>query len=324
MDKIILIYTQMINNKIAEVSLELIGKAKEFSDQFGYLVYTVAAGNDLEIYRRNLHGYAIDKGYFFQTDKIYDICFLAQQFADLCRQIQPDIFLLGATKVGRSLAPCIAALLHTGLTADCTELNMGEKGDLIQIRPAFQETILASIVTKTRPQMATIRPGILQHPEKDSKISPEINTKKTERKSDFQIELLSFEDLMKPSAFNIKKKRLLVVLGNGVKRKEDVDIFEQWAIRMGGAIACSRKLVERGWFTIERQVGLSGNSVEADVMVTVGVSGSVQFQAGIKRVKEIIAINNDENAPIMQIADTGILLDLELLSDGLTRRLITS
>ncbi len=320
MDKIILVYVQMEQTGVFDISLELLVKSQTFSSKYGYQIYTIAVGNCIQKYDSTMKAYWLDKAYYYHTEEDYDSNIVAECVVNLCNEIQPDIVLFGATKQGRSVAPCVAALLQTGLTADCTELEIGEQGELIQIRPAFQETMLASIITSTRPQMATVRPGVFSLPEKNATKPCELIARTVQSDKKQQITILSETLLQQQKSIDITKEKVLVVIGAGVKNKEDADIFCKWAKTLGGTFACSRKLVERGWFSTERQVGLSGNCVEAELMITVGVSGSVQFQAGIKKVKHIIAINVDAQAPIMHIAQTAIALDMECLKDALIKK----
>lgn len=317
MGKNILVYIQEKGKDIEPVSLELLEKAKELSQKTGFQVYAVYLGKDAERMTGVISGYPVEKLFYYESEGLcFDVNPAADVMADLCHRIRPDILLIGATRYGRNLAPCIAARLKTGLTADCTELYIDKDGTLLQVRPAFEEKKLAYIKTKTRPQMATVRPGVMKLPEKrcDGEWKPVVERIRWKERDNGQksYKILAQESVRKPESVNITEEKLLVVVGAGVTEREDIEVLEWFARTMGGTIACSRKLVERGWFTVERQIGLSGNISNAELMVTIGVSGSVQFQAGIHKVNHLIAINKDPEAPIMALADEGILLDLHL------------
>lgn len=318
MDKNILVYIQEKGTNIEPVSLELLGKADELSEEIGFRVYAVYFGKNTENIIGLLEGYPVEKLFIYEMrESCLDVNQEADVTAELCRRIKPDMLLMGATRHGRNLAPCIAARLRTGLTADCTELYLDKEGALLQVRPAFEEKKLAYIKTFTRPQMATVRPGVMGLPKRNRGSMPHLVVEKIReeegRQAPESCEILMQEPVRRLDAVNITEEKLLVVAGAGITEREDIEVLERFASSMGGTIACSRKLVERGWFTVERQVGLSGNISNAELMITVGVSGSVQFQAGIHKVKHLIAINTDPDAPIMALADEGILLDLHLL-----------
>ena len=314
MDKIILVYIQMTEGRPEPVSLELLGKARQLAGESGYRICGAAAAPDAEGVVKEISGYPLERLFLCPGKRCHDVNRMSDFLVQVCQKLEPEIVLIGATREGRSLAPCAAAHLGTGLTADCTELTMDENGLLIQIRPAFEERVLAHIKTRTKPQMATVRPGVMELPVRDLHLYPRPYVEEMKPKqSTSAYQVLSEEADSQKSGIHISKEKLLVVLGAGVKCREDIPYLKEWAESLGGTIACSRKLVERGWFTVERQIGLSGNASEAELMITVGLSGSVQFQAGIRKVKHIIAVNHDAEAPIMNIADEGILLDLNLM-----------
>lgn len=317
MDKNILVYIQKKGERLEPVSLELLGKAEKLSKETGFRVYAVCFGERAEKTAGLLSGYPVEKLFVYEgKEACLDVNMAADVAADLCRRIKPEIVLIGATRHGRNLAPCIAARLRTGLSADCTELHIDKEGALVQVRPAFEEKKHAYIQTCTRPQMATVRPGGMELPKKnrDSTPRPVVENIKAEevRQAPGSYVILGQEPARRWNAVNITEEKLLVVAGAGITEREDIEVLERFADSLGGTIACSRKLVERGWFTVERQVGLSGNASNAELMITVGVSGSVQFQAGIHKVKHLIAINTDPDAPVMALADEAILLDLHL------------
>lgn len=308
---------QIKDGILEDIGYELIGKAQEFAQEKGYKIDTISIGNLCQTNIDSLLEYSIRKIYHYESHLLYTINTYARIVTALAQELEPEILLIGATMEGRSMAPLIAAALKTGLTADCTELKMTKEGKLLQIRPAFGESVLAHIVTSTLPQMATVRPGIMIHAKKTGEQQTVICKRNWQEEGEGQIRVLSAETVKACIDIDIRKEKILIVLGAGVKNLADVEIFEYWAKTLGGTLACSRKLVERGWFQVDRQVGLSGNAVSAELMITIGVAGSVQFQAGIKQVKKIIAINTDPRAPILGVADTPILADLETLVEEL-------
>lgn len=314
MGEVILVYVQINDGEMEPVSLELLGKAQELAAVGDLRIYAAAAGEAAKQDMQKLSGMKVEKLFYYETSFHNDVNLLADVFVQLCKELKPNIFLIGATQMGRNLAPCIAVQLKTGLTADCTELTIDEDGALIQVRPAFEEKMLASIKTSTRPQMATVRPGIMKQPEQSNEGLPLLEVRRAKRSENRRgYETLSVQTVIRTKGLQIAREKLLIVLGAGLLKQEDTEVFARWAKELGGTIACSRKLVERGWFTVERQIGLSGNASEADLIIAIGVSGSVQFQAGIRKVKHIIAVNNDAKAPIMGIADEGIVMDLNVL-----------
>ncbi|ONI47671.1 hypothetical protein AN644_04305 [Candidatus Epulonipiscium fishelsonii] len=317
MDKIILIYLQSHGNCLEEVSLELLGKAKELAELDNFKVYGVYIGSDKKEIIKMLKGYPLDYLVCCDTDKIYDVNYKSNILSEMCKEFNPEIFLIGATKEGRSLAPCIAAQIGCGLTADCTEIGLMTNGKLLQIRPALEEKVLAYICTSTKLQMATVRPNIIEKPSIQENTTFEVILYKIDEfKSNFNI--IKVVPIKKE--INISEEKFLIVIGAGVTNKDDLIVLEKWANYLGVKLACTRKIVERGWFNIERQIGLSGNSSKADYMLTIGVSGSIQFQAGIHKVKHIIAINNDKDTNIMSIAREAILLDIDLFIEELKHK----
>jgi electron transfer flavoprotein alpha subunit len=222
--------------------------------------------------------------------------------------VKPSIVLIGGTIEGRTIAPRLAVEYRSGLTADCTKLDIDEAGHLIQTRPAFGGNIMASIITETaRPQFATVRQGIYEKPARleTAEVPVEFfDFSVTGRK----IKLLGTEKIINKN--NLTDQKVLVVAGNGVKRKEDLEMLRDLADLLGGRLASSRALVEKGWMTPGDQIGLSGSAVCPKCMITCGVSGSVQFMAGMKTTPNIIAINTDANAAIFDIAHYPICADL--------------
>ncbi|VTR81646.1 electron-transfer flavoprotein alpha-subunit [Clostridium perfringens] len=231
-------------------------------------------------------------------------------FYDFINKIKPCSILVGATTLGRSLAPRVAARCRTGLTADCTILDIKENTDLVQIRPAFGGNIMAQIVTpNSRPQMATVRYKVMSAPERNEECTGEIKYFEIENdklKSDIEVK----EIKQKPKEHSISDAEVIVVAGRGVKSEKDLELIKELADLLGGELAVTRPLIENGWADANRQVGLSGRTVRPKLIITCGVSGAIQFVAGMNNADYIFAINKEEKAPIFKVAHYGIVGDI--------------
>jgi electron transfer flavoprotein alpha subunit len=220
--------------------------------------------------------------------------------------LRPDILLVGATPEGRCLAPLAAVPLETGVTADCTELAIDAEGLLLQTRPAFGGGLMARIITpEARPQIATVRYGVLRGGEAAgaARLLPA-------RAGPLPPARTLAEELTGPSAADGGEADCVLALGGGIRRREDIGLFQRMGESIGAELMCSRSLVERLWFPQSRQIGLSGRCIAPRLLITLGISGSVQFTAGIQGAKKICAINTDPNAPILRIADIPLICDL--------------
>ena len=237
--------------------------------------------------------------------------------------MRPSVCLVGGTAIGRSLAPRMAARFLTGLTADCTALDIQDNTDLDQIRPAFGGNIMAHIHTPShRPQFATVRYKIFTAPEKTA--SPEGAGKRQvrrlpEEKTASRIRFCHIKP--RPGETGIEEAEVIVAAGRGVKKQEDLKILQDLADCLGGQLAATRSLIEAGWVDPRRQIGLSGRTVKPRLIITCGVSGAVQFVAGMNSSQLIIAINTDKNAPIMKTAHIAVAGDLYQIVPGLLQNL---
>ena len=229
---------------------------------------------------------------------------------DFINKVKPCSILVGATTVGRQLAPRVAARFKTGLTADCTILDMAESTDLIQIRPAFGGNIMAQICTpNNRPQIATVRYKVMNAAERVENPTGEVVLESIEEeKLKSSIKVIAVKEKQKRNT--IENADVIVAVGRGLKTKEDISMIEELAACLGAEIACTRPLVESGWVEARRQIGLSGRTVRPKLIITCGISGAVQFTAGMNNSDHIFAINSDENAPIFKVADYGIVGDM--------------
>jgi electron transfer flavoprotein alpha subunit len=282
---------------------EIMGKAKELSDDRIFIM--ILGDSDIKPIYDVLFSYGADTVYHIRNKDlcIYNPEAYAECLADLSDRLKPANILIAGTVCGREVAPLTAAMLQTGLTADCTELSMKDDR-LIMTRPALGGNILATIVCDTFPQMATIRPGTFRTPE------PIVGRKGTAINRPFTPKMLKniVSEVTDDDSDDISDAKILISLGNGIKDRKMVDVAEDVASKLGGKVSCSRVLVEKGWLSARRQVGQSGRNVSPDVYFAFGISGSVQHLAGI-HAKKIIAVNSDPNAPIHDIADESIIGD---------------
>lgn len=308
----ILVYVDHIDGVIHPVTYELIGKAKTLAAKINHPVYALFMGNKVHRQCHELLHYGVDKVFLYEHEKLerFKMEPYTAVFEDFVNRFKPTAILMGATPVGRQLAPRVSARLRTGLTADCTILDMKENTDLVQIRPAFGGNIMAEIMTPNhRPQMATVRYKVMDAPERMKEESGEIITLTIdESKLDSKVEILNI--IAKEKEQFIEASEVLVVAGRGIKKEEDILLLQELADLLGGQLACTRPIMELGWLEAKRQVGLSGRTVRPKLIITCGVSGSVQFTAGMNNADYIIAINKDENAPIFKTAHYGLVGDL--------------
>lgn len=306
--KNILIFAEQKNGTIHRVTYELMGKAQELlKDTKGEINIVVLGDEHTDLSELSYHGahkvYHIEGECFNKPDELL----YKENIVSLVNEIKPEIFLIGATSFGRSLAPRIAAALNTGLTADCTELKVDDDGELVQIRPAFSDNILAHIKTSTTPKMATIRYKEFTQAERNENHSAEIIKIKAYKSTNDLLEVL---EEIEAKDFDISDAQIVVSAGKGFKNKEDLSIVEELASLLGGVVGASRAIVDEGYIDKSHQVGYSGNRVKAKIYIACGISGAPQHLAGMKESEIIIAINSDPSAPIFNIADYGIVGDI--------------
>lgn len=308
----IAVFVDCAEGPVHPVSLELIGKARELAREAGHQVYAVIIGADLQAAAGQVLHYGVDHVFVYDAPQLrhFRVEPYAAAFADFVQAVRPCAVLVGATNVGRSLAPRVAARLRTGLTADCTTLAMRPNTDLVQIRPAFGGNIMAQIVTPNhRPQFCTVRYGVCALPEPEPLASGRItHMELTPEQLASRIEVL--EATAKPSHAGISDADVLIALGRGVRSRRDLPMFTELAGLIGAQLACTRPLIEAGWFDPRVQIGLSGRTVKPKLIICAGISGSVQFRAGMQQAKSIVAINQDRDAAIFDVAHLGLVGDL--------------
>ncbi len=319
--KNICVYVEHNEGEIHPVTYELIGKARTLAEKIGQEVICLFIGSDIEKSAKELLHYGVSKVFVYDNPGLlrYVTESYTKVFEDFINENKPGSILVGATSVGRQLAPRVAARFKTGLTADCTVLDIEENSDLVQIRPAFGGNIMAEIHTpNNRPQIATVRYKVMNAPERTKEEKGEIIVKKVDKES--LVSGIKIIDVKKKEkAKGIENADIIVAVGRGVKSKEDIGIIRELADALGASLASSRPLVEAGWMEASSQIGLSGRTVRPKLIITCGISGAVQFAAGMNNSDVIFAINKDEKAPIFKVADYGIVGDLYKIVPALTK-----
>lgn len=309
----VMIYAEMSQGQLHKVAAELLGKAQDLAAQLSEPVYAVIVGSGLDEAADELIKRGADKVFVYDSPELKQ--FRDDPYSDLlaqcCREENPSIFLVGATSIGRSMGPKVAAKLHTGLTADCTSLDISsDTGLLQQTRPAYGGNIMATIETpNSRPQMATVRykmfpeAKLVDAPTGEVVKKPVDMSKVTDR-----IKVIGFEEAAEE--VSITDADIIVSGGLGMGESEGFKLIEQLANALGGAVGASRPTVDEGWIDYRHQVGLSGRTVRPQLYMACGISGAVQHQAGMKTSDVIIAINKDPEAPIFKISSLGLVGDL--------------
>ncbi len=307
----ICVYVDHENENIHRVTYELLGKANELKKVTDHPVYALVIGSIGEGVNKLLH-YGVDKVFVYDHPELKDFRIepYTAVFKDFIDKIKPSSVMLGATNLGRQLAPRVAARCRAGLTADCTVLQMKENTDLVQIRPAFGGNIMAQIIsTDTRPQFCTVRYKVFDEPVPTENISGEIVEMNIENEKLLsKITVLSAVD--KPKDIDISEADVIVAVGRGAQSEAMRNCAYELAELLGGVVACTRPLAENNIFDSKRQIGLSGRTVKPKFIICLGISGAVQFVAGMKASDCIVAINSDENANIFDVAHYGIVGDV--------------
>ena len=320
----ILVFCEVTEEQhIAEVSLELCSKARKLADRLNSRLDAIVIGNEINNIEGQLYPYGVDTIFYLEDSRLsfYQTLPFFSAVTKLIKEETPDIVLFGATSVGRDLGPRIASYLRCGLTADCTSLEIGDHTDaktktvykdiLYQIRPAFGGNIIATIVSpETRPQMATVREGVMKKEIYNENHKGEVRRLKSEdyvNDSDFCIEII--ERQIEAQKINIKGAPIIVAGGYGMGSKENFALLHELASLIGGEVGATRAAVDAGFTENERQIGQTGLTVRPKLYIACGISGAVQHRAGMDQSAKIISINTDPNAPINSIADYTIIGD---------------
>jgi electron transfer flavoprotein alpha subunit len=318
------VFAEQHGGKLEDIPLELMSKARHLADILGVKLASVLLGEDCKTIAKKLIQYGSDKVYLAEHPLLehYQANSYAKVIYDLIHKYEPQIVIYGASVTGRDLAPRVASAAKAGLTADCTDLQIGDhtsaKGEthknlLFQVRPAFGGNIIATIINYDRwPQMATVREGVMPMPAPDTSRKGEIVVEKVQlAQSELPIEILAEHKQAKK--VNLKAARVIIAGGAGVGSKDNFKLIWDLANCLGAAPAATRAAVDLGFIDRDHQVGQTGTTVRPSLYVAVGISGAIQHQAGMNQSQKIIAINNDPNVPIFQIAHYKILGDLNVV-----------
>ena len=321
----LIVYCEFDEGHVADVSLELLTKGRQLATKLGVKLEAVVIGDKLEGVEEQLFPYGVDTVYKVEDKRLYPYTSNphAAVLINLFKEIKPQICLMGATCIGRDLGPRVSSCLHSGLTADCTSLEIGDHKDpktgkeytdlLYQIRPAFGGNIVATIVNPDcRPQMATVREGVMKKEIYDAAHKGEVinlDASKYVKPEDFVVEIIDRH--IEKSKVNIKGSPIIVAGGYGMGSRENFDLLYQLAETLGGEVGASRAAVDAGFSEHERQIGQTGVTVRPKLYIACGISGQIQHIAGMQESAIIISINNDPDAPINTIADFVITGNVE-------------
>lgn len=330
------VFAQQVDNELSGIAFELLGKAKELAKDLNTDVTAMLLGSGIKGLADQLAEYGADKVIVVDDPELkeYRTEPYAHAVSSIINEYKPEIVLVGATAIGRDLGPRVSARVATGLTADCTVLEIGDfplnpipgqeqkHNQLLMTRPAFGGNTIATIACPdNRPQMATVRPGVMQ------KIDP-VQGAKAEvieynpgfTPNNKYVEIMEVVKEIS-NTVDIMDAKILVSGGRGVGSKENFQILQDLADAIGGTVSCSRAVVDNGWMPKELQVGQTGKTVRPNVYFAIGISGAIQHAAGMEESDIIVAINKDETAPIFDIADYGVVGDLNKIVPKLTEEL---
>lgn len=321
----IFVYCEIEEGQVAEVSLELLTKGRKLANEINRKLEAVVIGHNLNGIEKQIFPYGVDVLHIADNSRLYPYLTLphTEIIVNLFRQEEPEIALFGATSIGRDLAPRVASTLRCGLTADCTSLVFGDhtenktgkeyKNLLYQIRPAFGGNIIATIINPdTRPQMATVREGVMKKEVFNTSHQGQINHVNVDTiLNDKHMAVEILERHIEKQKINIKNSQIIISGGYGVGSKENFNLLYELAEILGGEVGASRAAVDAGFVDHARQVGQTGVTVRPKLYIACGISGAVQHTAGMNESAKIISINNDPKAPINQIADYTILGNVE-------------
>ncbi|MBP3846175.1 electron transfer flavoprotein subunit alpha/FixB family protein [bacterium] len=313
----IMLYAQLTHeNYIHTVFFELLEKAHELSQKLGGAEISAvcfASPDSIEGFRGAFENMGVNKVYYFEDKRLqnYSTEYYSKLFTNLVNEVKPEILLIGATNQGRDLAPRISSALHTGLTADCIELDINEKGLLAATRPTFGGELMATILCKNYPQMATVRPNVFKVHNVDYHVNTEFIKKDTSILDSLtnHVEILEFKKTVENEINNLDNADIVVAGGMGLKNEKGFELLQKFAHKIGGIVGATRPAVENGLAPHSVQIGQTGKTVRPKIYIACGISGAVQHTVGMDKAEHIIAINNDPNAPIFDIADTGIVGD---------------
>ena len=334
--KDVYVFAQQVDNEISPIAFELLGKAKDLANDLNEKVVAVLLGHNVKDLAAQLGAYGADKVIVVDDKEleVYRTEPYTHALASVINEFKPEIMLVGATAIGRDLGPRVCARIHTGLTADCTKLDIGDfpmnpvpgretkHNQLLMTRPAFGGNTIATIACPDfRPQMATVRPGVMQKAPKEAgkkAVVTEFNPGFT--KNNKYVDILEVVKAVS-NTVDIMDAKILVSGGRGVGSPENFKILDDLAEAIGGTVSCSRAVVDAGWKPKDLQVGQTGKTVRPNVYFAIGISGAIQHLAGMEESDIIVAINKDESAPIFDVADYGVVGDLNKIVPMLTEKI---
>ena len=309
MAKNIFVFCEQRDGVLQNVALELLGVARELAEKTGEKVNAVLLGPGVQGRAAELIAHGADTVYVVDHENLEKFVTepYAQAMTHIARKYEPNVILFGATSIGRDLAPRLSARLKTGLTADCTKLEMDEEGNLFMTRPAFGGNLFATIICPDhRPQMSTVRPGVMKKLVPDESRQGEI-VEETIAWDDSKFVVTVLEEVKEcQTCGQIENAKILVACGRGVK---DIAPARELAVNLGGSVAASRALVDAGVMDHGCQVGQTGKTVRPEAYLAFGISGAIQHLAGMEESEFIVAVNTDKNAPIFKVANLGIVAD---------------
>ena len=330
------VFAEQVDNKLSGIAFELLGKAKDLAADLNAEVAAVLIGSDVKGLADELAAYGADKVIVVDDPELkeYRTEPYAHALASVIEKYKPEIMLVGATAIGRDLGPRVSARVQTGLTADCTQLEIGDfpinpvagkeqkHNQLLMTRPAFGGNTIATIACPdNRPQMATVRPGVMQKIAKIEGAKANVEEYNPGFTPDNKyVEIMEVVKSVSETV-DIMDAKILVSGGRGVGSAENFKILEDLAEALGGEVSCSRAVVDNGWKSKDLQVGQTGKTVRPQVYFAIGISGAIQHVAGMEESDLIIAINKDETAPIFDVADYGIVGDLNKIVPELTKQI---
>ncbi|MBE5878056.1 MAG: electron transfer flavoprotein subunit alpha/FixB family protein [Lachnospiraceae bacterium] len=332
----VFVFAQQVDNEISGIALELIGKGKDLAKDLGTEVTAVLLGSGVKGLADELAAYGADKVIVVDDPELkeYRTEPYAHALSSVINEFKPEIMLVGATAIGRDLGPRVSARVHTGLTADCTQLEIGDfpinpipgkeqkHNQLLMTRPAFGGNTIATIACPDfRPQMATVRPGVMQKlPKQEGAKANVVEYNPGFTPDNKYVEILKIVKSVAETV-DIMDAKILISGGRGVGSAENFKMLDDLAEVLGGTVSCSRAVVDAGWKSKDLQVGQTGKTVRPNVYFAIGISGAIQHLAGMEESDIIVAINKDETAPIFDVADYGIVGDLTKIVPMLTEQL---
>ena len=315
------VFCEQRDGELQSVALELLGVARELAEKTGEKVGAILLGHKIKNKAADLIAHGADEVHVVDDERLGMFVTepYTQAITQIARENTPSVILFGATSIGRDLAPRLSARLKTGLTADCTKLEMDEEGNLYMTRPAFGGNLFATIICPDhRPQMSTVRPGVMKKLERDDSRTGEV-IEETIAWDESKFAVTVLEEVAEcQTCGQIENAKLLVSCGRGVK---DVAPARELALKLGGSVASSRALVDIGVMEHACQVGQTGKTVRPQAYLAFGISGAIQHLAGMEESEFIVAINTDKNAPIFKVANLGIVADAAAVLKNLNKLL---